>query len=70
MCVWRRQGARVPVHRVRAQRALQLRGDAAAGPQPRRAQARAAKGRLLALHHAQASALLRHPFRRQTFPCP
>ena len=47
-----RQGARVPVHRMRPQRPFQLRGDATAGPQLGRAAAGAAARRLLAVHLA------------------
>lgn len=40
-------------HRVRAQRSLQLRGDAASGQKPRRAAASPAPRRILTLNHAQ-----------------
>ena len=49
-----RQRPRVSLHRLRQERPLQLRGDAAAGPQPGRAEALAAARRLLPVDHAAA----------------
>lgn len=48
------QGARLPVHRLRPQRSLQLRRDAVAGQESGRTAAGAAARRLLAEHDAAA----------------